>query len=482
MLRYALCVLAATLGSSAASAQAAAPPDSTAADSAALGVARRDSVSLLDRVTFEFGGANYYHMPESTPPSVTIDPALKSVRREDRRLGSVAANGRYDGRAGDSPLFHGAGYLSVAATVRPFDGFRVRGELVGEYRGSSYGVYDTRNTAVIPRVRFTFDTSATIMGVRVGAGVSTGHYVGLRFGEGLTLYNMDAIGTEIWIDVWKLRYYYEKVGDGAMSIGLNVDDFNADGIELRGLEMPGGLALRARAGGWSYPQVADLRYPKAGPRGELLERMRLRTNGLDGSLAVARDSVRVYAHGALRFAESDSLLVNRSALVVGASYALDDGRFSMSATAEYRYYGGLFNVGFANNGVAYQETGSNGVTQVGRYLYPLSGMDRPFSQWAVYTEYQDLKDVTGITLRARAKLFVWDRIMLRGDVDLNHVRAEKTAGKLYPFFDVGIGWEPVDGTSLVLSMTNKGMNLDRTYPTFYLYDEPAASVTIRWNR
>lgn len=439
----------------------------------------RDTTSLLDRIAFELGGANYYHMPWGSTPRVTIDPALTDVPREDQRLEPKM----FRSYAGDSPLFHGAGYLSVAATIRPFDGFRVRGELVGEYRGSSYGVYDTRNTAVFPRITFTFDTSVTIAGVPVGLGLETGHFVNLRFGQGLVLYNIDALATSIWLEVWKLRYYYEKVGDGAYSIGLNVDDFNQDGIELRDLEVIDGVSIRARLGGWAYPQIERIAYPEVAPRAELVRNAQLLERGYNASLALTlADSLRLYSEIALRSADNGDRLAGRTAFLAGTSYGVSVGGLTVRASGEYRFYGGLFNAGFSNTGVTYQEWRNDGRIGVGRILYPLSGLDRPFSQWAVFTEYQDLKDVMGLTLRTFAKLRLFDGFIARGDLDLNWIRAERTDGQLYPFFDVGVGWEPFENTSIVLSLTNRGMNLDRDYPTFYLYDTPLPSATIRWNR
>jgi hypothetical protein len=46
---------------------------------------------------------------------------------------------------------------------------------------------------------------------------------------------------------------------------------------------------------------------------------------------------------------------------------------------------------------------------------------------------------------------------------------------------VWLGWEPVRGLSIIISKTNRAMNLDRSYPTYYLYSSPVTAMTVRWN-
>ena len=51
----------------------------------------------------------------------------------------------------------------------------------------------------------------------------------------------------------------------------------------------------------------------------------------------------------------------------------------------------------------------------------------------------------------------------------------------YPFYTIGFGWEPVDENYLMVVVTNKGMNLDVNYPTFYLYKVPYFGLTLKRN-
>jgi len=50
---------------------------------------------------------------------------------------------------------------------------------------------------------------------------------------------------------------------------------------------------------------------------------------------------------------------------------------------------------------------------------------------------------------------------------------------LYPFYNLGLGWSPVRGTTIALSHTNRAMNLDKHYPTLYLTEQGTIMVAVR---
>ena len=63
-------------------------------------------------------------------------------------------------------------------------------------------------------------------------------------------------------------------------------------------------------------------------------------------------------------------------------------------------------------------------------------------------------------------------------MDINALYAEGLAPFVYPFYTIGLGWQPDERTNIAVIMTNRGMNLDLHYPTLYLYKHPFFGYTM----
>ena len=108
-------------------------------------------------------------------------------------------------------------------------------------------------------------------------------------------------------------------------------------------------------------------------------------------------------------------------------------------------------------------------------------LERPYSQWAVYTQYQDLKRVNGYTVHMRGSLPVLSVFALRADLDFNWITVENGPEVFYPFYQLDVAWTPSPTTALTLGLTNRGMNLDIHYPTYYYCRGSVMALGLRWN-
>ena len=54
----------------------------------------------------------------------------------------------------------------------------------------------------------------------------------------------------------------------------------------------------------------------------------------------------------------------------------------------------------------------------------------------------------------------------------NYIKPEVLDGTFYPFVTLKVGYEPFKNNKIAVMMSNKGMNLNKNYPTFYAYKEP----------
>ncbi len=414
----------------------------------------------------------------------------------------------------DNPLYHGAGYIRLDAVAEPIPEARLQAGIIGEMRGMSYGVRDTRNMIVYPEFLFSFSHALPILGDTLHSGVQVGDRPRFESLLPLTFYNTDVQGSELRIGYRWLEFAYEKAsGDGAFGIGLNINDADHWAVRTRGLHALDSTRFTLQAGGFDYPTIYylvssdlfitfDPEFAGNSPRARLYSKADLESSGYALLGSIERDiSPNLHGDFTLNYAirnGGDPLdhFLSRSAFLARLRLegAWRDGEFSVEGA--YRYYGGLFNAGFRNDSPSYRQEaeevdnrndnyGNSGfvttyANSIGPYLYPLSNLDYPFSRWAVFAEYQDLKDVTGWTLYARGRWRVIDRFFVSGMLDLNLIVPEKTASALYPFWRAGVGYEPYPSITLSLEATNQTMNLDKHYPTFYQIDGLSGQATIRW--
>lgn len=457
------------------------PTAGNASDSTSVPDPKQGPLDMLGIQYVRVTAAHYFSPPASASLRAQEPDALKEIRAE-----RALWNGDYYSIL-DNPLYHGATFVDLETQIRPHPGFFLTAGITAENRGISYGVDNVDNSVMLLRYHLGVDTSFGLLGQRFGIRASVGDTRDARVDEGLFFNHNDIQGAYIRLDWNTLRYSFVKVGDAFAGLGLNIDDADYHRVEIRDLPLPGGWR-GSMSGGWFHHGLvgsAENFYWSHTPRRNLLEQVDLLDHGytLSGSLATGDTLLRLYSMIALRDARESDYMMSRTAFVAGASGRFETDRLKLGGTAEYRYYGGLFNAGYRNLNVYYRNPDNNETwaNTVGPHLYQLSWFERPFSQWAVFAEYQDLKDVTGWSFYGKGKWFFHDRFHVRAMVDLNYVVPENLDPFLYPFYDIGIGWEPFDNFSVVASATNKGMNLDKHYPTFYLYERPVPSIAFRWN-
>jgi len=93
---------------------------------------------------------------------------------------------------------------------------------------------------------------------------------------------------------------------------------------------------------------------------------------------------------------------------------------------------------------------------IGRYHYPIKNAFNKFSQWAVYTEYQNL-DVLGIELRSEINKPIAKKMDLNLKIETITIIREKIN-----FAETG----------------NKTMNLDKSYQTVYMVKIPYIGFSV----
>ncbi len=402
-------------------------------------------------------------------PAIRMPDYLMN-QRKDSRMAEYFKALKTD-KVTDNPLAHGAAYTDMTLEARK-SGITLSCELKTEHRGASYGTYAMHDIAVLPKYLVAIDTSFTVGGRRFHAGVEAGNFDDHLLYEGLTIYNIDVQGYQIYLKWKHLRLNMHHIGDMEYGIGLNINDQRDYIVSLEDLPVSDQMTADARAGYFDYCKSGeyDLGLP---------------ANGMNVSVGLRwKDTAHLYSQvGIRRINDPSRSGIKRCASLIGCAAGGSLKMLDLDLTAEYRYYGRYFNrdLKYTGDSFLYRGYDRYDITYyawntVGRYLYPLELFHRPFSQWAVYTDYQG-RDVQSLIFRADASYRLPGNCTVICNLDFNYIDVTNEDTFLYPFYNVGFGWAPVSGVSTALSHTNRAMNLDTHYPTFYLLQRGILMIT-----
>ncbi|MBK9249033.1 MAG: hypothetical protein IPM69_13195 [Ignavibacteria bacterium] len=385
---------------------------------------------------------------------ISMPESIKQRRR--RYLSGFNGN-----TVSDNPLYHGASQVEVSGVFRPVAGIECRASVIAEHRGQSYGVFAKQRLLFIPFFNVALDTSIMLMGEPLRAHLSAGNERNKSLYEGLTIYNIETQGYEAFLQYSYFRLTYHKISDLRFGYQINISDVDNWIVSAEALPLTANLHADIRLGRSEYSREYDDNYTV--------------------SVGVYDSNFRLYGQIASRkhslmtqypFIERKSSI----AAVVGIrTKYVENSNFRMEGGIEIRTYNNYYNAGYyaPNSTLNYRDEGN--------FIYPLYLYDRPFSQWAAFTEYQDERQ-TCVTAHVNATWKFYSNFVAVGNADLNNVTTSASSSFIYPFYMVGVGWEPRQGVQLLASMTNKGMDLNTHYPGgFYLYKKPMMHLSFVWD-
>lgn len=368
-------------------------------------------------------------------------------------------------RVTDSPLGHGPLYLRTHAWYSPIDALELYGSLAIDHRGMSWGPYNTDNIAYIPRFSAMYNSKKPLRAMPDSIRVfgKIGYFEDFRNYEGLVLYNLDLQGLSGGVQYRKLQLRATLFGDLIRGFGLGIDGMNDYQISLLGLNQRNYWKVDLKAGVQSMKG-----FPATG--GD--------QNILTLSAAFYKNKKRIYSEIGYRKTDFSSGL--NTALLLGFHNEMRSGKITADVRAEYRYYGGGFNYQFKNEEATHFRDVNNaaGSNFIGDMVYPLSFFGRPFSQWAVFTEY-DKQWVQGATVFGSAGYEIKKNISVFTDIDFNLILAQGERAFVYPFYNTGLKLNMLTNTFLSLSLTNRTMNLDKHYTTYYLTNKPLFQLELK---
>jgi hypothetical protein len=374
----------------------------------------------------------------------------------------------------DSPLKHGALYAAVKTTTSLTPGIHVKFDMYGEHRGVSYGMYNKQNVVLYPVFQLQIKDSLNLFHRKFIIDATVGDFLDARLDEGLFIYNMDVQGGVGSVSMGKWKATAQWFGDLTRATSLNIDDVISLSLS-RGLGQQNKTRVGLAITGMNLPheRIENHLYYSAFARHSFKQTNVYLQAGIQGD-----DRGGFY----------DNRLKTQLAVVAGGNTNLSYGKLTAAATAEARYYGSSINILHNVNYVRFRDpSGDLYANTVGEFLYPLRNYDKPFSQWAVFTEYGGC-DVFGATLRGKLNYQVSKKTAAIVEYDINYIAAAENtfynsghskSEIVYSFITAGYYYKPLRNFEAGIIISNKGMNLNLGYPTFSQFLKPYVGYKIR---
>jgi hypothetical protein len=403
--------------------------------------------TVVSKINYELdlGVGTYYQF--STFGNTAFN-SVKTSQLLPRRASNPAVRDNWclgNNFVSDNPFFHGSYFFKFGGKFAIGENLKITGSVNAEQRGFSDGVFSKQTRNFYPYFNAIYFNKKG----KFSYLIQIGDFWDLKLYEGLTFNNLE---TQSW--VFKLKYgnFFVKhvgIGDLLIGIGLGIVDLYdySFGLEKVSLNQDSTLSL-------------DLKFGYSNNRGSLGEGFRNFSTKIDYN-----NNYSFYSQ----------LSINNSgntAFLVGVNSELNLwSKVAITSNLEYRNYSSGFNLGYKNT-VYYRnpEEGALFTNSSNNVFIPLDYYERNFNQWAIFTEYQSL-NINGLNLQSNIKYNFKDNTFCNLGIDFNWLNTENE-NILYPFFKLGFGIAPIQSTEISLEITNKVLNLDKDFPSFYSSNTP----------
>ena len=384
----------------------------------------------------------------------------------------------------DNPLIHGAFYARIKSETSYNKKYSLKLDLVVEDRGMSYGINDLNKIVVFPIYQFGFVDKYKFLNDSLRIALHVGSFINNKLHNGLKIYNVDTQGSDLTLEWRNFNFNLHEVGDLSFGIGLALADYTdvSLGYNVK-LSKEKSLNFGINYNLNSYPPIDKIL--------EIYKVPKYNNYGVFSKYTASKNA-NYYFQFELRNAPYINIKEN-GAFVIGSNLNYNFQKLSISFNPEIRYYGWMYNYGHKEDSITFRQKNNSGtfpngvkynntyLNTVGRYLYPLMNFNNQFSQWAVYTDYQ-YQNIAGLELRTSIHWQFSEKLFAKMDVEsCTLIKEHKTEDKktfTYLFYTSSIVYQPVKYISIALEISNKMMNLDKYYQTFYMCKQPLIGISI----
>ena len=343
----------------------------------------------------------------------------------------------------DNPFFHGSYFFRFGGQFSYDSTLHVTAAVNMEQRGFSDGRFSSNTLNVYPYLNVWYKKKRG----KFSHMLQVGDFWDMKLYEGLTFYNL-----QTQAGIFKLKYgqfflKYMAIADLKVGIGLGIDDvydysFGFEKLKVSSENLSADVSI-----GYSNT-----------------------TSGFGPGFW--NFSTRFNYKGRLESYSQYSMQEAGGAFLIGLDLSENTvSKFTYAVSIDYRRYSSGFNLGYISN-VLYRNPSepSNFTNSTWESFIPLEFYERPFGQWALFTEYQS-RNVQGFNVRGELSYNLFEKAYVQTKLDFNWISTNEES-TVYPFYSIGIGSKPAKDIEIMLELTNRVLNLDKHYPTLYASKSP----------
>lgn len=389
------------------------------------------------------------------------------------RIDPKLNNRKQDSLDYSSPFQHSALYIKTGFNVNYKDKYKLDFNTFLEQRSWSKGVNNLNRYVVFPQFRFNLADTIKLKHHKLKWKVKLGDlYTDDELTSGLRAYNIDVLGYNAHLKYRKSKLSLFFSADMSAAIGLNMDDY----YYLRysryfDKDMKVG-ALVSRTNSYYNPDFKwqynyGIFIQKKIPIGPQFVLM---VDYADKKMSFIKERYSNFAG------------------LIKVSYDKKFDNTKLNAEGNIRYFG----VDYASFyydyfGANYLYRSEQNREERGKYLYPLKNYFRPVSQFALYSEYFAKQILTyEFNVNWEQKLFYkFDQELDVEILNLNTKRcnSRKTnySSFTYYYYTYFLHYNVFPGFKAGLYFSNKLMNVDVKYQTFYQSNKPFYGIHFTWD-
>lgn len=404
-----------------------------------------DTVETKINYELDLGAGTYYQFTTFGNTAFNAVKTSQVLPRRNDNLDVRNAWGLNNNLVSDNPFFHGSYFFKFGAKFKIGKNLRITSSINAEQRGFSDGVFSNRTRNFYPYFNAIFSNKKG----KFSYLIQVGDFWNFKLYEGLTFSNLE---TQSWVLKLKYGNFFLKhigVGDLLIGIGLGIDDLYdySSGFENIYLNQDSTINL-------------DLKFGYSLNRGSFGRGFWNFSTNIDYN-----NNYSFYSQLSINSSSNTAFLIG-----VNTKVNLWD-RVAIKSSIEFRYYSSEFNLGYRNT-VFYRnpQERASFINSTNNVFIPLDYYERNFNQWAVFTEYQNL-NINGLNLQSNIKYNFTNKVFCNLAIDFNWLNTEEE-NILYSFYKFGVGASPIKSTEISLEITNKVLNLDKDFPSFYSSNTP----------
>jgi hypothetical protein len=356
----------------------------------------------------------------------------------------------------DNPMYHFAIYNGLTLQTKINKKYHLETGIFMEERSFSGGSNTVKNWVFFPKITFTVRDTLNIGKQTIRLYGKGGDFWAEDMSDIIRFYNIDFQASDIRIGYKSFDFGLAVIGDLSRNIGLGLTELykfytqyktpkfkNVSSISINELAVSNSIGHHEK---YDYNVGNYFKYDFD------------TSNSLEAQID---------------FRVNKTLSASKAFAIKYSSNLHTNFRFQTTV----RYFDSQYNQGYATFGPRFRD----GSSYVGLQLYPLKNFYRPMNQWALMTEQQGT-DVLNVELCLKTQKNLSSKIAFFANLEFNLVY--RFTGKkpiYYPLYESGFSYTFFKNFIYSISVTNKQMNLDSFYQTFYLSRRPMLSYNVTFN-